>query len=48
MVCDYKYVNNYLQLPVMGSFSFGGQKVRGFFNAGIYGGYWLNSKPQGF
>jgi hypothetical protein len=26
-VYDYKYVNNYLQLPVMGSFSFGGQKV---------------------
>ena len=48
MVCDYKYVNNYLQLPVMGSFSFGGQKVRGFFNAGIYGGYWLNSNRKGF
>ncbi len=47
-VCDYKYVNNYLQLPVMGSFSFGGQKVRGFFNAGIYGGYWLNSNRKGF
>lgn len=47
-VYDYKYVNNYLQLPVMGSFSFGGQKVRGFCNLGIYGGYWLNSSRKGF
>ncbi len=44
---DYKYVNNYLQLPVMASFSFGGEKVRGFFNGGIYGGYWLNSSRKG-
>ena len=47
-VYDYKYVNNYLQLPVMGSFSFGGQRVRGFCNLGIYGGYWLNSSRKGF
>ena len=47
-VYDYKYVNNYLQLPMMGSFSFGGQKVRGFCNLGIYGGYWLNSSRKGF
>ena len=47
-VYDYKYVNNYLQLPVMGSFSFGGPKVRGFCNLGIYGGYWLNSSRKGF
>jgi opacity protein-like surface antigen len=47
-VYDYKYVNNYLQLPVMGSFSFGGQKVRGFCHLGIYGGYWLNSSRKGF
>lgn len=47
-VYDYKYVNNYLQLPVMGSFSFGGQKIRGFCNLGIYGGYWLNSSRKGF
>ena len=46
--CDYKYVNNYLQLPVMGSFSFGGQQVRGFCNLGIYGGYWLNSNRKGW
>lgn len=45
---NYRYANNYLQLPVMASFSFGGQKVRGFLNTGIYGGYWLNSKREGY
>ena len=45
---SYRYVNNYLQLPVMASFSFGGQKIRGLCNTGIYGGYWLNSKREGF
>jgi len=44
---DYKYTNNYLQLPVMASFSFGGKKLRGFCNLGIYGGYWLNSSRKG-
>lgn len=44
----YDYTNNYLQLPVMASFSFGGQKVRGFCNGGIYAGYLLNSGRKGF
>lgn len=44
---DYKYVNNYLQLPVMASFSFGGKQLRGFCNAGVYGGYWLTSGREG-
>lgn len=44
---DYKYRNNYLQLPVMASFSFGGQKLRGFANVGVYGGYWMNSSRWG-
>ena len=44
---DYKYTNNYLLLPVMASFSFGGQKVRGFCNLGVYGGYWLSSNYDG-
>jgi len=44
---DYKYTNNYLQLPVMASFSFGGYKLRGFCNLGAYGGYWLNSSRKG-
>ena len=26
---DYKFTNNYLQLPVMASFSFGGERLRG-------------------
>ena len=43
----YKYRNNYLQLPVMASFSFGGEKLRGFCNVGVYGGYWLNSHRKG-
>ena len=46
-VVDYKYRNNYLQLPVMASFSFGGQKLRGFCNLGVYAGYWLNSSRRG-
>ena len=44
----YDYTNNYLQLPVMATFSFGGQKLRGFCNAGCYLGYWLNSGRKGF
>ena len=39
---DYKLRNNYIQLPVMASFSFGSEKLRGFCNLGVYGGYWLN------
>ena len=41
------YRNNYLVLPVMGSFSFGGNTLRGFLNAGVYGGYWMNSWCKG-
>ena len=44
---DYKYRNNYLQLPVMASFGFGGRKLRGFCNLGGYAGYWLNSSRWG-
>lgn len=44
---DYKFTNNYLLLPVMASFSFGGEKLRGFCNLGVYGGYWLNSHQKG-
>ena len=44
---NYKYRDNYLTLPVMASFSFGGEKVRGFLNVGVYGGYWLNSHVKG-
>lgn len=44
---DYKTHNTYLQLPVMASFSFGVNKVRGFLNLGVYGGYWLSSHLEG-
>jgi len=44
----YDYTNNYLQLPVMASFGFGGERLRGFCNVGAYGGYWLNSGREGF
>ena len=43
--CDTR--NDYLQLPVMASFSFGGKQVRGFMNLGVYGGYWLSSRFKG-
>ena len=45
---DYKYTNNYLQLPVMASFGFGGERLRGLLNLGCYGGYWLNSSRKGY
>ena len=44
---DFKYTNNYLLMPVMASFGFGGEKLRGFCNVGVYGGYWLNSHRKG-
>lgn len=44
---DYDTRNNYLQLPVMASFSFGGKKIRGFLNLGVYGGYWMSSRLKG-
>jgi opacity protein-like surface antigen len=31
----------------MASFNFGGQKLRGFCNLGVYGGYWLSSHIDG-
>lgn len=43
---DYRYTNSYLQMPVMASFSFGGSKLRGFANLGIYGGYWMSSSVE--
>ena len=44
---NYWTMNNYLQVPVMASFSFGGERLRGFCNAGVYGGYWLSSSRRG-
>lgn len=44
---NYDTKNIYLQMPVMASFSFGAEKLRGFLNLGVYGGYWLKSHQKG-
>jgi len=44
---NYVTHNTYLQVPVMANFSFGGQKVRGFVNAGVYAGCWLAGRYKG-
>ena len=44
---DCRHQNDYLQLPVMASFRFGGQKLRGLFHLGVYGGYWLQGYLEG-
>ena len=46
---NHSYMNNYLLLPVMASFSFGGNSfpLRGFANIGAYGGAWLSSYRHG-
>ena len=43
---DYHYHNDYLLVPAMVHFSFGGS-LRGFANFGVYGGYWLKSHRDG-
>ncbi|HWB25885.1 MAG TPA: porin family protein [Chitinophagaceae bacterium] len=39
--------NGYIQLPVMGHFSFGGENLRGYIDAGGYAGYWLTAHVKG-
>ena len=39
--------NSYVQLPLMGHFMFGGKKLKGFLNTGVYGGYWLTANVNG-
>lgn len=46
-VDEYNYTNDYLQIPLVADFSFGGKKLRGFVDAGIYGGCWLSSRVTG-
>lgn len=46
-VDEYNYTNDYMQIPLMADFSFGGRKLRGFFDAGVYCGYWLSSRVKG-
>lgn len=38
---------HYLDLPVYAHFSFGGERLRGFLNAGMYLGAWLSSHRKG-
>ena len=44
---DYHYRNDYLLVPVLASFRFGGARLKGFANAGVYGGWWLLSAQRG-
>jgi Outer membrane protein beta-barrel domain len=39
--------NGYIQLPIMGQFSFGGDALRGFVDIGGYAGYWLTGHVKG-
>lgn len=40
-------INGYIQLPIMGQFSFGDEQFRGFVNLGMYGAYWAGSRIKG-
>ena len=40
--------NYYLSVPVYARFSFGGERLRGFVNAGVYAGAWLYSHREGY
>ena len=42
-----RYENNYMLFPVTVDFSFGGKKVRGYVDLGVYGGAWLASHRSG-
>lgn len=46
-VHEYNYTNDYIQIPLVADFSFGGKKLRGFVDVGVYGGYWLSSRVKG-
>ena len=42
-----KYSNDYLVLPVMADFSFGGKKLRGHAYGGVYGASWTKARTEG-
>ena len=42
-----RYSNDYLMLPLMADFSFGGRKLRGHAYAGGFGGYWMKVWMEG-
>jgi hypothetical protein len=39
--------NTYVQLPLLGRFSFGGEKLKGFVDIGVYGAYWAAGHISG-
>lgn len=45
---NYDTYNNYIQIPLMATLSFGNFKIRGFANLGGYGAYWLSSYLSGY
>ena len=42
-----KSSNGYIQLPLMGQFSFGSEQIRGYVNLGIYAAYWATANIKG-
>jgi hypothetical protein len=42
-----KYSNDYLMLPLMADFSFGGRKLQGHAYAGGFGSYWMKAGMEG-
>lgn len=42
-----KYSNDYLMLPLMADFSFGGRQLRGHAYAGGFGSYWMEAWMEG-
>lgn len=42
-----KYSNDYLVLPIMADFSFGGKKLRAHAYAGVYGAFWMKARTEG-
>lgn len=42
-----EYTNDYLMLPLMADFSFGGERLRGHAYCGGYGGWWGDAKTKG-
>ncbi|MDQ1089675.1 porin family protein [Siphonobacter sp. SORGH_AS_1065] len=42
-----KNINSYVQLPLMGRFTFGGEKLKGFLNLGGYASYWSMGRIKG-
>lgn len=44
---DYRVCNSYVQIPLMASASFGGTRLRGFVNIGVYGGWLVGRRRVG-